>query len=213
MMTEEYLRLFGSNLQVIMLHWDNRNDVEAIGASLEALKRLQDSNGIQPGLSGIAYPDAYAQANENLQLTFDIQLKHNLLQSDMDRYRSLQAPASPVHRYFAYGINAGGLKLEPPYPADSTFLARGGQPEKVAPMLDKINALLPDWNTAFVRPPVKTMNQIGMIFAGLHPGLSGILLGVSSASQLKTSLEIWRDLDTFDYSDVYSSLKKILLPQ
>lgn len=223
MMAEEYLRLFGPNLRCVMFHWDNRPEVEAIRASLEALQGLQEEFGIRPGLSGIAQPEAYAAANATLGLSFEIQLKHNVLQSDLGRYTAFldQYPESlklsgitPArrHQYFAYGINAGGVKLEPPYPAESTFLARGGQLEKVAPLLEKINTSLPDWNTAFVRPPVKTMNHLGLIFAGLHPGLSGLLLGVSSETQLRETLDFWRNLETFDYSDVFSALKKILLP-
>jgi len=214
MMTEEYLRIFDTNLACVMFHWDNRDEVGEIHASLVALQRIQNELGIRPGLSGIAHPEAYAAANADLGLGFDIQLKHNILQSDFERYSTLNPTRSTLnpHHLFAYGINAGGVKLEAPYPTDSTFLARGGQPEKVAPVLQKISALLPDWNTAFVRPPVKTMNHVGLIFAGLHPGLSGILLGVSSVAQLRETLDFWRNFEVFDYSDVFSALKKILLP-
>jgi len=208
MITEEYLRLFDTNLDCVMFHWDNRDQVGEIHASLEALQRLQQEFGIRPGLSGIAHPAVYAEANATLGLTFDIQLKHNVLQSDLDRYAYLTENG----RLFAYGINAGGLKLAPPYPTDSTFLARGGQPEKTAPVLEKINALLPDWNTAFVRPPVITMNHIGLIFAGLHPNLNGLVLGLSSVAQLQETLDFWRNFEVFDYSDVFSALKKIHLP-
>ncbi|MBC7777341.1 MAG: aldo/keto reductase [Phycisphaerae bacterium] len=221
MVTEEYLRVFDSNLACAMFHWDNRDQFAEIHASLEALNRLQLEHGIRPGLSGIAHPEIYAAANADLGLSFDIQLKHNILQSDFERYSTLNTQQSTVngqqsmvngHHFYAYGNNAGGVKLEAPYPTDSTFLARGGQPEKVAPLLEKISALLPVWNTAFVRPPVKTMNHIGLIFAGFHPGLSGILLGVSSVAQLRETLDFWRNFEVFDYSDVFSALKKILLP-
>ena len=220
MLSTEYLRLFGSNLACAMFHWDNRDKVAEIHESLEALKYLQQEYGIRPGLSGIANPDAYAEANAALGLSFEIQLKHNVLQSDFERYTpitKLQSPLPAValakegHRLYAYGINAGGIKLDAPYPTGSTFLARGGQPEKVAPILEKISAFLPKWNTAFVRPPVKTMNHIGLIFAGLHPGLSGILLGVSSLPQLHETLDFWRNFEVFDYADVFSALKKIHL--
>lgn len=220
MMTAEYLRLFGSNLACAMFHWDNRDNVEEIHSSLEALKYLQQEYGIRPGLSGIAHPSAYAEANADLGLSFDVQLKHNVLQSDFGRYTPITLHQSPLpavalakegHRLYAYGINAGGVKLDAPYPTDSTFLARGGQPEKAAPLLEKISAFLPTWNTAFVRPPIKTMNHIGLIFAGLHPGLSGILLGVSSLTQLKETLDFWRNFEVFDYADVFSALKKIHL--
>ncbi len=186
-----------------------------------SLSALQKEAGIRPGLSGIAHPELYARANEIFQLQFDIQLKHNILQSDFERYQSLHTRSSsenaPLpqhtgrveHRFFAYGINAGGIKLEEQYEQGSTFLARGGQVEKASPVLEKIRAIQPGLNTAFVRPPLKTMNHIGLIYAGQHPGLNGILLGVSSEIQLKQTLDFWRNLETFDYSDVYSALDKI----
>jgi aryl-alcohol dehydrogenase-like predicted oxidoreductase len=213
MMTEEYRRLFGSNLACTMFHWDNRDNVAEIFGSLEALKRLQLEHGIRPGLSGIAHPKAYSEANADLGLSFEIQLKHNILQSAFERYAPITDCKSPVtnHQRYAYGINAGGVKLGTPYPTDSTFLARGGQPEKIAPLLEKISASLPVWNTAFVRPPIKTMNHIGLVFAGLHPELNGILVGVSSVAQLRETLDFWRNFEVFDYSDVFLALKKILL--
>lgn len=210
MMGEEYERLFGENLHCLMFHWDNRDEVEAIHASLESLAKLQNESGIRPGLSGVKFPEAYVQANEELKLPFDIQLKHNVFQSDFERYAPFLSNTQTLkHSFFAYGINGGGVKLDEHYDADSVFLARGGQPEKVAAMLEKIRAILPDLNTAFVRPPVKTMNHLGLIFAALHPDLSGILLGVSSVSQLQETLDFWRNLETFDYSDVFQALNKI----
>ncbi len=214
MMGEEYKRVFGDNLYGVMLHWDNRREEAGIRASLEALNALQKESGIRPGLSGIAHPELYAHANENDRLFFDIQLKHNVLQSDYARYEPLRASVSENsgaknHRFFAYGINAGGIKLEERYEAGSTFLSRGGQPEKVVAELEQIRAALPNLNTAFVRPPVKTMNHLGLIYAGLHPGLDGILLGVKTVNQLKETLDFWRNLDVFDYSDVAATLEKI----
>lgn len=214
MMGEEYHRLFGENLHCLMFHWDNRDDATAIRASLEALSKLQKEAGIRPGLSGVKFPEAYVRANEDLSLSFDIQLKHNVFQSDFERYKLFfssnhRINNSPNHRFFAYGINGGGVKLEGVYEADSVFLARGGQPEKVAAALEKIRAVLPDLNTAFVRPPLKTMNHTGLIYAGLHPDLGGILLGVSSLSQLRETLDFWRNLETFDYGDVFQAITKI----
>lgn len=214
MMGAEYRRLFGENLRCIMLHWDNRDDEPAIRASLEAQAILQKELGIQPGLSGIKHPEVYARANKDFCLAFDIQLKHNVFQSDIERYAPFFSTDQPIkqsnnHQFFAYGINAGGIKLEGKYEPGSAFLARGGQPEKVNALLENIRDLLPRLNTAFVRPPLKTMNHLGLIHAGLHPRLNGILLGVSSVNQLNETLDFWKNLGTFDYSDVYAALNKI----
>ncbi len=137
MMGEEYHRVFDGNLYCVMLHWDNRDSETGIRDSLEALSSLQAGAGIQPGLSGIAYPELYARANADYRMTFDIQLKHNILQSDFGRYRPLMESQPSGHRFFAYGINAGGIKLEERYETGSTFLARGGQPEKAGGTLEK----------------------------------------------------------------------------
>lgn len=210
MMGEEYHRVFGENLHCLMFHWDNRDDEAAIHESLKSLTRLQKEAGIQPGLSGIKYPEVYARANEHLGLSFDIQLKHNVFHSDFERYEPFFSNTQALkHSFFAYGINGGGVKLDEHYAPNSVFLARGGQPEKVAAALEKIRGMLPDRNRAFVRPPVKTMNHIGLIYAGLHPGLNGILLGVSSVDQLKETLDFWRNLETFEYEDVFGALNKI----
>lgn len=211
MMGNEYRRLFGENLGGLMFHWDNRSEAAAIRLSLDALRRVCAEHGLQPGLSGIAHPAAYAEVLAENPVDLDVQIKHNILQSDLSRYTPLTF-AGVKPRFYAYGINAGGVKLNTPYSTGSTFLVRGGQPEQAAPLLEKINAALPDWNTAFVRPPVKTMNHLGLIYAGWHPGLAGLVLGVSSVAQLRETLDFWRNFEVFDYADIYSALKKILLP-
>ncbi len=203
---DEYSRLFGDNLRCLMLHWDNRNDPAEIRASLEALRVAAKEYGLRTGLSGIAHPETYAAVNEDLQMGFDIQLKNNLLQSDAMRYEHLFKQSK--HRFFAYGINAGGVKIDGVYAEDSTLLKRGGDPERAAAVLEKLQAVLPKLNTDFVRPPVKTMNHVGLILSALDARFSGILLGVSSLAQLKETLDFWRNLEVFDYGDVWAALRK-----
>lgn len=208
MITEEYQRLLGENLATVMLHWDNRSDTHAIRASLEALAGVQKQWDIRLGLSGLLHPEIHAALATEQGLAYDIQLKHNVLQSDLGRYAPFYT-RSDQHRFFAYGINAGGAKLAGPYPAGSTYLARGGDPDKNAADLARISKQMPDWNTAFVRPPVQTMNHVGLIYAGLQPRLDGLVLGFSSLAQLQESLDYWRNLEVFDYSDVLADLQKI----
>lgn len=206
MMGMEYRRVFGEHLDCLMLHWDNRVDEGEIRESLDALADLQREWRIRPGLSGIAHPDPYARTCEGLEMEFDIQLKHNVLQSDLPRYQPL---VNSKNRFFAYGLNAGGVKLEGQYNEHSTFSARGGDHSKFAEPIARLQNKLPDWNTAFVRPPLRTMNQIGMINALCNPVLSGAVIGVSKPEQLGATLDFYRDLETFDYGDVYNDLIKI----
>ena len=68
-------------------------------------------------------------------------------------------------------------------------IARGGNPETARDLLSRIQVKLSEWNLAFVRPPVRTMNHLGLIYAGLHPAISGIILGVRSTAQLQETLD------------------------
>lgn len=210
MMSEEYRRLFGTNLGCVMFHWDNRSERADIRASLEALEGASRALGVRAGLSGIAHPQVYAQALEGMDIPLDIQLKHNPLHSDFARYKPFLALESSIPKpvFYAYGLNAGGVKLDQNFKEDSTFLARGGQIVALLPMLEKLNNLLPIWN-AVVRPPVKTMNQLGLIYAHFHPDLSGIVLGASTPVQLEETLGFWRNFEVFDYQDVFAGIQKI----
>ncbi|MEZ4918010.1 MAG: aldo/keto reductase [Saprospiraceae bacterium] len=206
MMTEEYLRLFGANLHGIMIHWDNRNDSSAIHETLDVLTRMYDQHGLKPGLSGIAHPAAYLEAMQEYSLPTDLQLKHNVLQSDLKKYHGFNPKQ---FRFCAYGINAGGVKLDGKYGENSSYLARGGKPEASRQLLEAIQAELEDWTLAAVRPPIKNMNQLGLIFNSMTPEIQAFLLGVSSIPQLRQTLEFLRDLEVFDYTDVYEKIVRL----
>lgn len=200
---ERYDNLFEGALGCLMLHWDNRSEATHIQESLRSLMAETAALDIRAGLSGIAHPQAYAEVVPS-DISFDIQFKHNVFQSDLARYAPLMATGK--HRFFAYGLNAGGIKLDENYTRNSTFLLRGGDPEKVALTLEKIKAKLPELNLAFVRPPLKTMNQLGLVFAGADARLSGLILGVSTPEQLSETLDFWRNVETFDYEDARRAL-------
>lgn len=204
MMAEEYLRLFGRNLRGWMIHWDNRADEALIRQTMEALSAVSLEFGLQPGLSGIKHPEVYALVNKDYGLTFDIQCKHNVFQSDYDRYAPLHHAG---HHFLAYGINGGGIRLHADYREDSTYLARGGDPDSVAARLAFLRTRVPEWNIAFVRPPIQTMNHLGLIHAALHPGIDGILLGASTPAQVEQTLSFIRNIEAFDYTDVFKGLK------
>lgn len=205
MMAEEYHRTLGTNLDCLMIHWDNRDNLQDISSSLETLQKIQQDQGIRPGLSGIKHPEIYQNANQNLGLDFDIQLKHNVLQSDLPRYQALVSDG--LHRFYAYGINAGGIKLDGhPYPAGSTFLARGGRPENSQDVVQRIQQMLPGFNAVPGRTSIHSMNQLGLVFAGLNPEIQGVLLGVSSEQQLTDSLAFWREISAGGFEDVYAGL-------
>jgi len=184
MCLDEYRRIWDSNLDTYMVHWDNREDIDEIRETLQALAYAAGL-GLRPGLSGIARPDLYAEANRDFGLDFRIQLKHNVLESKYGHYK----PFHGAKRFVAYGINAGGIKL--------------GQD----PRLDFLKPVLKKAASDKNRPPVEHFYQVGMLFAYFHPEMEGILIGPSSKKQLQENLAFFQDLNKWDYPKVYALLR------
>ena len=53
------------------------------------------------------------------------------------------------------------------------------------------------------------MNHLGLIYTALDPRFSGMLLCVSSLAQLNETLDFWRNVETYDYGDVWGALQKL----
>ena len=205
MMLDEYQYLFNSNLQTLMVHWDNREDKDEINETLAALAIVEKSN-LKLGLSGIRFPEIYAELNEAYQLDFSVQIKHNVIYSDHQRY----APFHGKRRFITYGINAGGLKLNAgKYSEKSTLKTRGGNIEKKPPVLNKIKKIIETFNSENKHSPITDFYQIGLIYAYYHPEVESILLGASSVEQLKKNILFYEILQRFDYSSLYDSLINI----
>lgn len=202
---DDYRAKFGDNLDMLMVHWDNRDDADAIEQTLEALDEARQC-GLQIGLSGVRHPEVYADLNRKFQLDFHIQFKHNLLKSDYERY-------SPFHgneRFIAYGINAGGIKLEAgAYHADSSLRARGGDTSEMHPVVAPLRDIIAVANAEEKRPKIASMNHCGMIFAYHSPDVAGILIGPSKPGQLQDSVKFYEQLHQFDYTDVYKKMKTL----
>ncbi|MCB9288373.1 MAG: aldo/keto reductase [Lewinellaceae bacterium] len=205
MLLDEYRNLFGSNLDTFMIHWDNRAAEAEIRESLEALARAREL-GVRAGLSGIKHPEAYAQLNKEFGFNFRIQFKHNILQSDYPRYKPFHGKAG----FITYGINAGGIKLDPKeYGRGSSLMARGGKTEEEPAIARPLKAILGKATRAEGRPGVSSFNHCGMTFAYHSPDVTGILLGASTSKQLKDSLEFFSALKTYNYRDLYERLKEL----
>jgi aryl-alcohol dehydrogenase-like predicted oxidoreductase len=204
LLLNEYQQFFGDNLHTFMIHWDNRDSLAQIEDTFEALLEAR-TLGLQLGLSGIKHPDFYQKVNEKYQFKFRIQAKHNLLYSKLADYAAFHEMGS----YIAYGINAGGFKLdEEAYNKSSTLLARGVQIKDASALASQIRQALLEANQTG-RPNIESMNHCGLIFAGYHPLIEGILLGTSRLSQLKDSLDFLSHLKQYDYQDFYDRLRKI----
>lgn len=206
MCLEDYLFKFGPNLKTLMIHWDNREGVDQIYQSFEALQ-LAVEKGLRVGLSGIKHPKQYAQINREFKLNFCIQIKHNLLQSDYRRYSEFHGK----RRFITYGINAGGLKLDgKAYHPQSTLKARGGKIDVPPSIIEPLKAMIEMENAGGNHPPITQFNECGMTYAFHSPDIAGILLGSSSSAQLMESIRFYRLLQTKSYADFYHQLRQLV---
>jgi aryl-alcohol dehydrogenase-like predicted oxidoreductase len=202
---DEYQEILGHNLHTFMVHWDNREVKNEIAETFQAFE-LAHKQGLKIGLSGIKHPDLYHQLNEGYNFPFIIQIKHNILYSDYQRYHALHHEAD----FIAYGINAGGLKLEADaYTPQSSLVSRGGNIDSPPKQLVPLREAIKKANRIEGRQMIDSINQCGLIFAHYHSGVVGVLLGTSKVDQLKNSLQFMSCLQKEDYSDLYQDLKKI----
>ena len=198
---KEYQNKFKSNLSTLMVHWDNREDVNEIRQSMEVFQAFQEE-GLKVGFSGIKNPELYAEAlKDNPLNNLRIQIKHNLLYSDYQRY----APLHDKTSFIAYGINAGGLKLNAgAYESNASLLARGGKVEQHRVLINKLNALIQATEQKSQLTIPSRMNHLGLLYAIYHPAITQVLLGVSSVEQLQDSWEWLAILESEDYADFYA---------
>ncbi len=183
---DDYRYRLGANLDTFMIHWDNREEEAPVRETLEALAVAREM-GLYTGLSGIRRPDLYAHLNEEAGFGFDfrIQIKHNILQSDYERYKAFHG----ARRFIAYGIHAGGIKLNPSeYRPDSSLKARGGNIEMSPPAIERLRV----WMNA--EPDTPDFHRLAMLVAAYSPGIAGIIIGPSSVLQLEHSIAVWKSL-------------------
>ena len=192
---DDYAWRLGTNLDTLMVHWDNRHDPADIADTISALSIAQQ-RGFRIGLSGIQHPELYAPYDE--QFAFRIQIKHNFLQSDYPRYQAFHGQT----RFIAYGINAGGIKLDPTaYLPESSLSLRGNAqalPEDIRNNILKI---------VTIEPRLPTLHHLTMLITLCSPDMAGIIIGPASLSQLQHTLGIYHDICSTDYQGLYQSIR------
>lgn len=198
MTTEYYLQLFQTNLDSIMIHWDNRENESEIYHTFEALEAV-NRQGIELGLSGIKFPNLYAQCNKIFNFNFYIQAKHNILQSDIQKYE----PYFPDAFFIAYGTNGGGIKLnKQEYSSKSVLAVRGGDLENINEQLKTLEQQIEVANKNKERPPITDFFQIGMIKVANTEKFKAIIVAPSTIAQWQSTKKFYTILQEFDYQDI-----------
>jgi aryl-alcohol dehydrogenase-like predicted oxidoreductase len=180
----------GDALSCISVHWDNRgddeNDFNLIKETLNAMSEIQQS-GLRIGLSGIRYPELYYKANPKISNNWIIQVKenfttHNPLESYFKHF--------PNAKYLAYGINLGGVKIDPTEKNSSVKLRNIAHPKTLVEKLSKFI----ESNHKFIPRPI-TLNELALAFSFANPVLSGVIIGPRNVTQLLSTLKYWSALN------------------
>ena len=200
---DEYRAIFGDNLHTIMVHWDNRSNESEIRETFDFFQIAHEA-GFKLGLSGIRYPKVYATVNTDFNFHFSIQIKHNLLHSDYQRYGDFHNKST----FFAYGMNAGGIKLDnTKYTEAASLKARGwdGRSFEIVPAL---KSLLEQYNANHSRT-FTAFHECGLLYAMYHPDISGVLIGTSRLEQLIKTLDLATEFSHEDYTELYLLLGEL----
>lgn len=184
---EQYRQMFGENLACFMIHWDNRHAADDIAATLEVLSEIY-SEGLAVGFSGLAHPTVYHTLWDHYNLGKPwMQMKHNLLYSDLPRYAQLADRCIT----YAYGLNAGGIKLDThQYRSSSSLVVRSGEDKPAPPpILHDLLTLRQQWLDQENAPSFSAFFEVALLFGFCSPGIHGLILGGSHLQQLQNNLE------------------------
>lgn len=197
---EHYRNRFDASLGIFAIHWDDRDRREEIDDSLAVISDALAA-GIGIGFSGLKHPALYAGLRPGLAGDWWIQVKENIASSQARKKYFYHFPKA---RYFAYGINMGGVKLEPAAPESSTAL-RG-----VVPPSELVDALEAFLNSDHgLKPKPQNLNELALARTYLDPGLSGVILGPRNVRQLDASLEYWHRLRQESQPGMYEAIAQL----
>lgn len=204
---EHYRQLLGDNLACFMIHWDNRSEPPAIAESMNTLATIVKT-GLDIGFSGLKHPEIHQRLLANYDLgTPWLQIKHNFLYSDRPRYGAF----ADACRVFAYGLNAGGLKLDAgQYRKDSSLVARSGkeQPD-TPPLIEDLLSLQKDWEQRSEAPDLTAFYQAALLFGVHSPGIQGLILGGRNREQLISNLDTVEQVRVLPVSPWFDELHKL----
>lgn len=206
--TKRLRGVFGNSLSCISIHWDDRVDEKkeqkAIAQTVEAMSMVHEM-GLDIGLSGIKDPRLYYQSSPILAGEWIIQVKENFFTNysrfSYERY-------FPSARYFAYGINMGGIKLKN-YSIDSSVNLRGISLNSA--FVSKLQHLLEI--SANIDPQPTDINHLSLAFTHSNESLSGVIIGPRNVRQLEETIRYWTELQNLasraEWSEFFSAVKLI----
>lgn len=195
--------LMHGKIGVVGIHWDNRSDrnLSSIDETLEFF-RAKSNDGLEVALSGIKNPKLYCDLWPEMVADWLIQVKDNALTSGA---RANYSKYFPRAKYYAYGINMGGVKSSAAPTSGSSLELRGLSPHSI---VNSIEAFLSKENS--ISPSLKSLNDFALMRSFLIPQIYGVVLGPSSVKQLKQSFLFWRELHLSISSDACSKLSEFL---
>ncbi len=198
--TKKLQDAFEQSLSCISIHWDNRGDVQKdrieIDQTVDAMLRVRES-GLDIGLSGIKNPNIYYLSNPSISDDWYIQVKENF---STNYSRLLYQNYFPNAKFFAYGINMGGIKFDCNNSASSINL-RGIKVN--SSLLEKLSSILEA--SRDIDPRFNDINQLSLIFSYYNKFLSGVIIGPRNTAQLRESLNLWADLQGSINQSIWSN--------
>lgn len=187
-LSEELRIQFGAALACVSVHWDDRQDPSSISSTVQEMSRLAQE-GLSVGLSGIRNPEWYFRGAPALAGEWIIQVKENFM---THAARLAYEPWFPNAKYLAYGINLGGVKVEPPQGDSSIKLRQINIPQTFKERLvEFIQSAHP------FEPRPTTLNELALAASYVNPALSGVVIGPRNIDQLDSTLSYWAALKAY----------------
>lgn len=188
--SKKLIDTFGDSLGCISVHWDNRTenkDFKLVQETVIALKEVKEKNNLSIGLSGIKNPRLYYESMPELADDWIIQCKENFLTNDA---RLKYEEYFPLAKYYAYGINMGGIKLLDTEQSISAQIRNINYSNKLKHLIS--NSL----NDNFVKEiGLISANDLNMAYIYVKHIYNGIIIGPRTKEQLFSTQRIWNKLN------------------
>lgn len=204
--SKKLIDTFGNSLGCISVHWDNRienKDFKEVEETVFTLKEIKEKNNLSIGLSGIKNPRLYYESMPELADDWIIQCKENFLTKEA---RLKYEEYFPLAKYYAYGINMGGIKLLDTEQSISAQIRNINYSNKLKHLIS--NSL----NDNFVKEiGLISANDLNMAFIFFNPIYSGIIIGPRTIEQMYSTYKCWNTLLNLNSNELVKT--KILIEE